>query len=133
MENLSKLILATPAGSEINVRTTGNILEKKTVFTPCRANQRSALSRSFLCMRIYFPYFSTIHLPPLLPIRKSVIEPTRLANVAVQTTPHKENLPDVARNPENGTTTSEGIGIAALSSADKIKIPDSYPSLLYHL
>jgi len=123
-------ILAMPAGREMNVRTTGSILEKKTALMPCFSNHISALSRSLLCIRKYLPYFSINHLPPLLPIRKRAMEPAKFASVATQTTPQRENLPAMTRNPEKGMTTSEGIGIAALSSADKTKIPEYPVSLM---
>ncbi len=38
-------IFATPAGSEMNVRTIGSIRVKKTVASPWRSNQRSATTR----------------------------------------------------------------------------------------
>ena len=40
--NLQNGIRATPAGSEMNVRTIGIIREKKTVASPCCSNQWSA-------------------------------------------------------------------------------------------
>ncbi|MBI2063360.1 MAG: hypothetical protein HYT61_03980 [Candidatus Yanofskybacteria bacterium] len=74
-------------------------------------------------MKTYLPKRSNIHLPPDLPIQNKIIEPAKLANVAVRMMSQILSPPNAAKNPENGTTTSDGIGIAALSRADKRKIP----------
>ena len=47
--NRSGGISANPAGSEMNVRTTGSTRPIRTAFWPCRANHRSA--RSMSCSR----------------------------------------------------------------------------------
>ena len=49
---------ATPAGSEMNVRTIGSIRVKKTVASPCFSNQRSATTRWWGLMKILWPCFS---------------------------------------------------------------------------
>jgi len=50
-----KGIRATPAGSEMKVRTTGSSREKKTVASPWRSNQRSATRRWCVRMPILRP------------------------------------------------------------------------------
>src|SRR3989338_1975072 len=110
----------------MNVLITGSILPQNTADVPCLKNHLSAVSKSFLCTKIYFPYFSNIHRPPLRPIKNKITEPVRFETVATITTPQKLNFPPTTRNPEKGITTSEGIGIAVLSRTDKIKIP-TYP------
>jgi hypothetical protein len=49
-------ISATPAGSEMKVRTIGSIRHQKTVASPCSRNQRSAVARclGLMWMRRFF-------------------------------------------------------------------------------
>ena len=48
-------IRATPAGSEMNVRTIGSMRVKKTVASPWRSNQRSATFRWWGLMKTLWP------------------------------------------------------------------------------
>ena len=62
-----------------------------------------------------------------IPIQNRIIEPTRLPKVAVTTADQNENCPDATKNPANGNTISDGIGMAALSRSDNTNRP-VYPN-----
>ena len=51
----------------MKVRITGSRRATKTVASPWRWNQRSARSRSWCDIRMYFPYFSISGRPPYIP------------------------------------------------------------------
>jgi hypothetical protein len=57
-------IRATPAGSEMKVRTIGSMRLKKTAQPPHRSNQRSARSRLDLRMCSHLPWRSISSIRP---------------------------------------------------------------------
>ena len=62
-----KGIRATPAGSEMNVRMIGSRRVKKTVASPCRSNQRSAVARCLGEIPTLRPCFSIRSTRPARP------------------------------------------------------------------
>ena len=58
-------IRATPAGSEMNVRTIGSIRDQNTTALPCRSNQRSAIAIRCGVTCTYLPHRSMNPRPPV--------------------------------------------------------------------
>ena len=107
----------------MNVLTIGNSLEKNTLKLPCLLKKISALSNSSFLIKIYFPYFSINGRPPNTPTQYAIIEPIKLPIAPKIIIQNNENCPAVVKYHANGITTSEGIGIQALSSAIKPAMP----------
>jgi hypothetical protein len=65
--NFPNGILATPAGSEMNVRTTGRSRETNTAASPWRSNHSWARSSSCSRRKTYRPHRSISGRPPRMP------------------------------------------------------------------
>jgi hypothetical protein len=120
---LGKFILAIPAGKEMKVLIIGKRREIKIAQSPCLAKNLSAVDRSLLEIKTYFPYRKIKARPPQIPTQYAATEPTTHPKAPATETKYKLNLPAKAKYPEKGIMTSEGKGI----QADSIPIARTIP------
>lgn len=126
-KNLARFIFPKPAGKDINVLITGKILEKNTAVPPYFLNHSSDLLNKASDINIFIIFLSLCFI--IQEAKKyDNKDPAKLPSAPTNDRIQKENIPEDARNPENGIIISDGTGIFALSNNINKKTP-VYPEI----